>query len=234
MPEREIFCFFPHNFTEYSPSGAWIRQGDWKLIEVFYISDLWPEKHLLYNLKEDIGETTNLAAKHPERAAAMAAKLEAHYMTLCDRPPKPNPDFNPATLPVGGWMTQGSGELKMMDAGLTVSSPGIRTRDLPRETGVFSLHWKMRTKRRGDCRVYWSDMAKRPYDADRRMDVPILSDEDWSEYKVSFGTSSPLYGLRIDFGSDVDPVDIIFVKLCAGDGRVLAEWAFDVSKRAIQ
>ena len=226
MPEREICCFFPHNFSEYSPAGAWIRQGDWKLIEVFYISDLWPEKYLLYNLKEDIGETTNLAAKHPERTAAMAEKLEAHYMTLCDRPPKPNPDFNPATLPVGGWLTQGDGTLTVGPEGLQVHASGIRTRGVPRETGRFKLMWTLRTRRAAGGRVFWSGLASRPYNAERSAEVAFRTDGEWHEYAVEFETDDELYGLRMDFGAGSPPVEIGSMHLFGQGGALLAHWNF--------
>ena len=50
--------------------NAAMRDGDWKLIE-------WYEDGALelYNVPQDIGEKTNLAAKEPERVATMRAKL---------------------------------------------------------------------------------------------------------------------------------------------------------------
>ncbi len=39
--------------------------------------DLPPPAGELYNLADDLGETKNLAAEHPQRAAEMAARLEA-------------------------------------------------------------------------------------------------------------------------------------------------------------
>jgi arylsulfatase A-like enzyme len=226
VADREIYCFFPHNFSEYSPAGAWIRQGDWKLIEVFYISDIWPEKYLLYNLKEDIGEKTNLAAKHPERTAAMAEKLETHYMTLCDRPPIPNPAFDESTLPVGGWLSQGNGLLKITDEGLQVHSPGIRTRGLPREAGRLKLAWRMRTRRADSGRVFWSGFSQRPYDPERSAGVAIRADGEWHEYSVEFETADDLYGLRMDLGVGSSPVELESIRLFGQGGDLLAHWHF--------
>jgi len=55
-----------------SEPGSAIRVGDWKFIE--YYEDGRQE---LYNLKNDIGETKNLAQSIPEKAAAMKAQLDA-------------------------------------------------------------------------------------------------------------------------------------------------------------
>lgn len=54
-----------------------LRQGDWKYIEKqkkFWAGSAQPP--MLYNLFEDPSETTNLIEQYPERAAAMAKKLE--------------------------------------------------------------------------------------------------------------------------------------------------------------
>jgi arylsulfatase A-like enzyme len=69
--EREaIFWHYPH----YNPIGGYpygaVRRGDWKLIE-FY-EDMHVE---LYNLREDIGETTNLAVHRSELAAELRTSL---------------------------------------------------------------------------------------------------------------------------------------------------------------
>jgi len=54
-----------------TPCGA-VRAGDWKLLEFFETG-----KTELYNLKDDPGERNDLAAREPERAKALQAKLAA-------------------------------------------------------------------------------------------------------------------------------------------------------------
>ena len=55
------------------PFRAAIRQGDWKLIW----RTLIPTSVDLYNLAEDPEEKNNLAAAHPDKVAAMQARIEA-------------------------------------------------------------------------------------------------------------------------------------------------------------
>ena len=50
-----------------------MRQGDWKLIW----RTLIPSSVDLYNLAEDPYETNNVAAAHPDKVAAMQARIEA-------------------------------------------------------------------------------------------------------------------------------------------------------------
>ena len=54
-----------------TPGGA-IRSGDWKLQEYF------EDGHLeLYNLKDDLSQTNNLAARLPDKAKELHARLAA-------------------------------------------------------------------------------------------------------------------------------------------------------------
>jgi arylsulfatase A-like enzyme len=55
------------------PFRAAMRQGDWKLIW----RPLLPSTVDLYNLAEDPSEKTNLAEAHPEKVAALKARLES-------------------------------------------------------------------------------------------------------------------------------------------------------------
>ena len=64
-----------------TPAGA-IRDGDWKLLEFFEDGRLE-----LYNLRDDAGETKNLAARMPDRVEAMHARLAAWRQAI--RAPMP-------------------------------------------------------------------------------------------------------------------------------------------------
>jgi len=52
----------PHEYLFWVYTGTrTVRKGKWKAIG-------WPPRFKLYNLEEDIGETTDLYAKYPEVA----------------------------------------------------------------------------------------------------------------------------------------------------------------------
>jgi arylsulfatase A-like enzyme len=91
FPERPLFWHYPHYSNQGGrPSGA-MRDGEWMLIE-FY-----DDGHLeLYNLAADPGQKNNLAAKEPERAAAMKAALAGWRTANHAQSNAPNPDFNEA------------------------------------------------------------------------------------------------------------------------------------------
>jgi len=96
LPDRALYWHYPHyNFHQplipTRPCGA-IRRGDFKLVE-FY-EDGFVE---LYNLREDIGERSNLAGVLPEKAAELRRDLEAWRKSVGAQMPIPTPEnYDPA------------------------------------------------------------------------------------------------------------------------------------------
>ncbi|MEX2173359.1 MAG: sulfatase, partial [Pirellulaceae bacterium] len=89
--ERMLFWHSPHyNNQGGRPAGA-VRDGDWKLV-VHY--DTGASE--LYNLRQDIGETKNLAADQPQRVAAMTGRHQKWLAAIDAQTNTPNPDFDPA------------------------------------------------------------------------------------------------------------------------------------------
>jgi len=84
-----LYWHYPHYHLT-APGGA-IRCGDLKLIE--YYED---GKLELYDLRNDLGERTDLAARMPERAAALRTKLDDWRRAVGAQMPTPNPRFDPA------------------------------------------------------------------------------------------------------------------------------------------
>jgi arylsulfatase A-like enzyme len=74
-----------------TPAGA-VQQGDWKLIEFFEDGRLE-----LYNLKDDLGEKNDLAAKMPDRTQELHELLKAWRGSVhAPVPTQRNPDYDPA------------------------------------------------------------------------------------------------------------------------------------------
>ncbi|HEX6986263.1 MAG TPA: sulfatase, partial [Planctomycetaceae bacterium] len=90
-PERALFWHYPHYGNQGGAPCAAIRRGAWKLIEWF--EDGRVE---LYDLSNDIGETTDLSAAEPERVKRMRDELHAWQGEVGARFPTPNPRYDPA------------------------------------------------------------------------------------------------------------------------------------------
>jgi arylsulfatase A-like enzyme len=91
IPARDaIYWHYPH----YHPGGATpysaIRRGNDKLIEFH------EDNHVeLYNLHDDLGETTDLAAKLPGLAGQLRAQLHQWRDSVGAQMPHPNPAYDP-------------------------------------------------------------------------------------------------------------------------------------------
>ncbi len=88
--DREALHFhYPHYYSTTTPVSA-MRSGDWKLLE--YYEDNRVE---LFNLKEDLGETKDLANQHPQRTAQLRKQLQRWRDEVGAQEPRPNPLFKP-------------------------------------------------------------------------------------------------------------------------------------------
>lgn len=88
---RDNFWHYPHYSPQLGKPAAAIRRGDDKLI--LFFEDNRVE---LYNLKADIGETRDLAAAQPRKAAELRARLELWLKETNAQLPLPNPNHDPA------------------------------------------------------------------------------------------------------------------------------------------
>ncbi|MGB4708073.1 MAG: sulfatase [Fuerstiella sp.] len=85
---------YPHYHGSTWTPGAAIRDGDWKLIELYEF-----EKTELYNLAEDLGETQDLSSTNIEKTTELKNKLREWQMSMNSKMPVANPEFD-ASLPL--------------------------------------------------------------------------------------------------------------------------------------
>ncbi|MCD6394854.1 MAG: sulfatase [Planctomycetes bacterium] len=87
-----VYWHYPHYGNQGGSPGGAVRMGDWKLIE-FYEDN----RAELYNLKDDIGEKNDLAAKMPEKAKQLRDMLHTWRKDVDAKMPTPNPNYKPRT-----------------------------------------------------------------------------------------------------------------------------------------
>jgi len=103
-PRDTVFCYFPH----YTPAtgalpATWVRRGDWKLIRFYCDSPDQSDRLELYNLKDDLGETRNVAADEPGRVKELNSLIDGFHKDTGALMPTRNPAFNPkAEMPAVG------------------------------------------------------------------------------------------------------------------------------------
>lgn len=95
---KAVFQYFPHNpgVPDWLPPAVSVHRDDWKLIRLFHGGEKGAHRHLLFNLREDLGEKNNLAAAKPERVAELDALIEKFLIDTKAVVPVPNPAFDPA------------------------------------------------------------------------------------------------------------------------------------------
>jgi arylsulfatase A-like enzyme len=81
-----LFWHYPHYSNQGGFPGGAVRMGDWKLVERYEDGRVH-----LYNLRDDVGETRDLAAEQAQRASDLRSKLHAWYRQVDARFLEPKP-----------------------------------------------------------------------------------------------------------------------------------------------
>ncbi|GEP42446.1 sulfatase [Brevifollis gellanilyticus] len=95
---KAVFQYFPHNpgVPDWLPPSVSVHRDDWKLIRIFHGGEKGAHRHLLFNLRDDLGEKNNLATHKPELVAEMDSLIESFLKEMKAVVPIPNPAFDPA------------------------------------------------------------------------------------------------------------------------------------------
>lgn len=91
LKPRPLFWHYPHYSNQGGEPGSAVREGDWKLIE--FHADGRKE---LYNLRDDLSETRNLAEREPRVTKRLSALLHDWRKKSGAIMPTRNPDADPA------------------------------------------------------------------------------------------------------------------------------------------
>jgi len=93
---RALFQYFPHDppVPEWIPPSVSVHRDDWKLIRIFHAGDAGAHRYLLFNLNDDIGEKTNLAAQYPDKVQELDALITRFLKETKAVVPIANPKFD--------------------------------------------------------------------------------------------------------------------------------------------
>lgn len=87
LKRNAIFWHYPHYHIEGATPYSAVRHGDWKLINTFE-----EDKYELYNLKEDIGETKDVASQYPNITKKLTKELNKWRKDMNAQMPTVNPN----------------------------------------------------------------------------------------------------------------------------------------------
>jgi hypothetical protein len=212
-------------------AATWVRQGDWKLIRFYDNSPEFPNAWELYNLRDDIGETHNLAPEMPHRVRAMDALIDRHLMETAALVPRPNHAWSPAARrEIAGWT--GSGHVALLDVPHVLrldsrgGDPFVMTSDVPAVEGDLVARFRMRSTSQGPGQFFWADVG-RNFGPAVRLDFTPVHDGEWHDYAVPFTPNGAIHRIRIDPSAAPGAIEFDWVRIESADGRVHREWDFE-------
>jgi len=96
LNREAIFSHFPHYMpvTHNVPSTA-VWYGDYKLVKEYGEGENRSDAFRLYNLKTDIGETTDISSNHKDLVNKLSIMIEEHVKDINGLIPVKNPKYDP-------------------------------------------------------------------------------------------------------------------------------------------
>ena len=236
LERTAFFNYFPHGGSPGRAGGVWVRSGDWKLIRWFGLPPDDAARFELYNLRDDLGEATNLAATETGRVKELDALITEFLESTGATYPRPNPAFrgsaaNPTGAAAGdsleGWKPRQC-EAVVANGILTVTATGnapFLGHGTGRTTGPAVVRFRVQTKSAGAGRVEWlpggaADAASAKSVA---FDVPA---GDWHEVSVDLPATGPLGVVRLYLPAGGDPAELDWIELRGRAGQP-QRWDFN-------
>ncbi|MCX7886300.1 MAG: sulfatase [Verrucomicrobiae bacterium] len=237
LHRKALFNYFPHGRSPGRAGGVWVRSGDWKLIRWFGN----PPTHELYNLRDDIGETRNLATTQPQRVKQLDALIDQFLAETGALQPIPNPaykprpdaspDTTPTTDPTAGLVPR-SCKLTLVPGALRIEGTGpapfLGTAQLGKHNGPFTLKLRVRSAAGGPCKVQWKLSAQDAFPkSGQAVEFDLPASSDWHEITVTLPIQGQPAPLRLYLPADKSPVEIESIAFFgAGSGAVVRAWRF--------
>ena len=239
MKREALFTWFPHLIPAVS-----VRQGDWKLIRRFEPHPKYPEIRELYNLRTDIGETINHAAKMPERVRQLDALIDDFIKETGARAPIPNPAHrkNAASNVINrrarGGLTAGlvpkMSRIALVAGAIRVEADG-RTPFLGtgqiRYGGEMTLNLRVRSAAGGEGMVRWkgADQDEFP-EGSQQVSFPVAAGDDWQDVTVQLPVKDRTAIVRLYLPAAASPVEVQSIRYTgsggAQRGQLIHQWDF--------
>jgi arylsulfatase A-like enzyme len=230
LPREAIFCHFPHETPASGQHpGTYVRRGDWKLIRLFAGNADGSDKLELYNLKDDLGETKNVAAEKPELVRELNELISGFLKDSEAVVPKLNPNYDPAKAPAArggetkaadpsktptlGW-TQRQCVAVMKDGALAITGKGA-TPFLGIGAGTKGpgeLTLRARCAAGGDGKVEWIPGGKSPGEP-QSVPFKLTGGADWQDVSVQIPADASIGILRVYVPAQNQEVEVKSIEL---------------------
>jgi len=204
-----------------------LRSKDWKLYRFWFDGPKQEHRYELYNLKDDIGETKNLASAYPEKVQALAVQMDRYYATTDSLTPNANKNYNGRT--VGVWFATGKGSLSAKDGTLVLEAAqpqfDARTRMTPSLVGSAWLEFEARSDNSNIVSLQWTSRAAPNFGVPERNVANALS-KAWKTFRVKMDFPGRIAQLRFVLSNDGDQAELRNVRLLTPDGSLITPYEF--------
>ncbi|MAD80639.1 MAG: N-acetylgalactosamine 6-sulfate sulfatase [Planctomycetaceae bacterium] len=232
LKRQAYFTWFPHLIPAVS-----VRTGDWKLIRRFEPHPRYPEVRELYNLKEDIGETNNLASRMPDKVKELDALTDQFVKATGALVPKPNPNFDadaptkpssskPSTStpsePIAGLVPRNcrvvntEGAIRLVGIG---RQPFLGTAQV-KFNGPLTLKLRARSKAGGKGCVHWRTAGQDSFPESSQIATYNLpAGTTWQDVSVSLPVQGRPGVIRLYFPAGRTAVEVQSIRFLGKSGR---------------
>jgi hypothetical protein len=241
LSREMIFSHFPHggrgDIEGFEPA-TWVRRGDYKLIRFFCAAADGTDRLELYNLREDVGEKTNLASNNPELVAELNAAIGKFLTDNEAVVPKLNPAYAPTTGgptkaaakdktaadPLQGWKARQC-NAAVKDGVVTVVPADGATPFLGfgvgKSTGPAELKARIRVGKQGSGRVEWLPSGQADNNSKSGTTPFDLPGGEWKEISVNLSTSGALGIVRLYLPPDSPSTEVDWIEIKPSKGPLL-------------
>jgi len=238
LAREAVFTYFPHSVLGVPPAVT-VRSGDWKLIRFYETNESHPDLRELYNLRDDLGETKNLATPMPDKVKQLDALIDG-FLATGEVVPKPNPAYRGATTlgkptdPLQGWKAQRC-KATINDSALRIESDGgaafLGTVQV-KHTGPAVLKLRARSSTGGQGSVQWRTTGQETFPKDAQsVSFELKPGESWQDISVKLPVDGELMHLRLFLPATKAPVEIVSIQyLPTNSTKPVREWTFNGAK----
>jgi arylsulfatase A-like enzyme len=231
--DRPIYTFFPHStkVPDTLPPSAAIYDGHWKLFRFFHDGPNGIHRHELYDLANDIGETSNVASAHPERVNQMIASLEAFLEDTQAITPRYNPLYQPSNSKVRelGFFPGKNASLSLKDDQLIVEALDTHVNfelKSVQQAGDLTLTLTFHSTTTGRVDLRWSEEGIKPtYFRDRLVRSKNYPANKNNTISLPISAGAAVNSFRIDFMQPAGTIEIEEI-LLQRDGVTQQRWDF--------
>ena len=221
-----FFNYFPHADLDRA-GGVSVRSGDWKLIRWFAPQPGDVRRYELYNLRNDLSETSNLAAAEPERVKALDALIDGFLTDTGATYPRPNPACKPAVPkisddPLEGWKaracetTAKNGVLSI--TGLGNPAAAFLGHAMGKTTGPAIIKIRLRNWAGDSGKVEWLGTGSETKSAAFQ-----ITGSGWQEVSVEIPEKGLIGTIRLYLPAGTSPLEVDWIEF---NGKTPQRWDF--------